>query len=73
MHPKLVDWEGERVPKIDEIWMLACIKKSLKNSVFFLGEIHIFIKFHFSHSMLRVIEHVPKTKGLGRRKGPKNR
>ena len=34
---------------------------------------HIFIKSHFSRSMLRVIEHVPKTKGLGRRKGPKNR
>ena len=31
MHPKLMDWEGERVPKIDEIWMLACIKNSLKN------------------------------------------
>ena len=34
MHPKLMDWEGERVPKINEIWMLACIKKSLKNSWF---------------------------------------
>ena len=34
MSLKLVDWEGERVPKIDEIWMLACIKKSLKNRWF---------------------------------------
>ena len=34
MHPKLLDWEGERVPKINEIWMLACIKNSLKNSWF---------------------------------------
>ena len=31
MHPKLMDWEGERVPKINEIWMLACINNSLKN------------------------------------------
>ena len=31
MRPKLMDWEGERLPKIDEIWMLACIKNSLKN------------------------------------------
>ena len=34
MHPKLMDWEGERVPKNNEIWMLACIKNSLKNSWF---------------------------------------
>ena len=34
MHPKLMDWEGERVPKINEIWMLACIKNSLKNTWF---------------------------------------
>ena len=34
MHPKLMDWEGERVPKINEIWMLACIKNSLKNKWF---------------------------------------
>ena len=34
MSSKLMDWEGERVPKIDEIWMLACIKKSLKNRWF---------------------------------------
>ena len=34
MHPRLMDWEGERVPKINEIWMLACIKNSLKNSWF---------------------------------------
>ena len=34
MHPKLMDWEGERVPQINEIWMLACIKNSLKNSWF---------------------------------------
>ena len=31
MRPKLMDWEGERLPKIDEIWMLARIKNSLKN------------------------------------------
>ena len=34
---------------------------------------YIFIKSHFSRSTLRVIEHVPKTKGFGRRKGSKNR
>ena len=34
MSPKLMDWEGERVPKISENWMLACIKKSLKNRWF---------------------------------------
>ena len=34
MSLKLMDWEGERVPKIDENWMLACIKKSLKNRWF---------------------------------------
>ena len=28
---KLMDWEGERVPKIDESWMLACFEKSLIN------------------------------------------
>ena len=31
MSPKLMDWEGEWVPKVIEIWMLACINKSLKN------------------------------------------
>ena len=31
MRPKLMDWEGEKVPQINEIWMLACIKNSLKN------------------------------------------
>ena len=34
MCPKLRDWEGERVPKIDEIWMLACIKNSMQNGWF---------------------------------------
>ena len=34
MHPKLMGSEGERIPKINEIWMLACIKNSLKNSWF---------------------------------------
>ena len=34
MHPKLMDWEGERVPKINEIWMLAWFKNSLKNNWF---------------------------------------
>ena len=34
MRPKLMDWEGERVSKIDAIWMLACITKSLKNRWF---------------------------------------
>ena len=34
MSLKLMDWEGERVPKIDKIWMPACIKKSLKNRWF---------------------------------------
>ena len=34
MRPKLMDWEGERLPKIDEIWMLARIKTSLKNRWF---------------------------------------
>ena len=31
MIQKVMDWEGERVPQINEIWMLACMKKSLKN------------------------------------------
>ena len=34
MHPKLMDWEGERVPKINAIWILACIKNSLKHRWF---------------------------------------
>ena len=34
MRPKLMDWEGEKLPKIDEIWMLARIKNSLKNRWF---------------------------------------
>ena len=34
MCPNLRHWEGERVPKIDEIWMPACIKKSLNNKWF---------------------------------------
>ena len=34
MCPKLRDWEGERVPKIDEIWMLACINNSTQNGWF---------------------------------------
>ena len=34
MCPKLRDWEVERVPKIDEIWMLACIKNSMQNGWF---------------------------------------
>ena len=28
---KVMDWEGERVPKIGEIWMLARIENQLKN------------------------------------------
>ena len=34
MCPKLRDWEVERVPKIDEIWMLACINNSMQNGWF---------------------------------------
>ena len=29
-----MDWEGERVPKIGEIWMLARIQNQLKNDGF---------------------------------------
>ena len=39
MRPKLMDWEGERVPKISENWTLACIKKSLKNRWFWRSKI----------------------------------
>ena len=46
--------------------------RNLKNSDFPLGKMHIFIKSHFSRSMLKGIEHAPKANGLGRRKGFKN-
>ena len=31
MSQKVMDWEGERVPKINQIWMLARIKNRSKN------------------------------------------
>ena len=34
MIQKVMDWEGERVPKIIEIWMLARIDNQLKKSWF---------------------------------------
>ena len=40
--------------------------------VIFLRKMHIFIKYHFSRSMLKGIEHALKANELGRRKGPKN-
>ena len=56
MHPKLMDWEGERVPKISEIWMMACIKNSLKNRWFWRSKLKRIVKktlpktMYFSHA-----------------------
>ena len=56
MYPKLRDWEGERVPKIDEIWMLACIKKSMQNKWFWRPKFKKIVKktvprtMYFSHA-----------------------
>ena len=47
MRPKLMDWEGERVPKINEIWMLAPIKKSLKNQRFWRPKFKKIVKKRF--------------------------
>ena len=53
-----MDWEGKRVPKINEIWMLACIKNSLKNKWFQKPKIKKITKntipetMHFLHAFL---------------------
>ena len=58
MRPKLMDWEGERVPKISENWMLACIKKSLKNRWFWKPTLKNIVTktlpktMYFSHAFL---------------------
>ena len=44
MSLKLMDWEGERVPKIDEFWMLACMKNSLKNRWFWRPKLKKIVK-----------------------------
>ena len=67
MRPKLMDWEGERVPKISEDWMLACINKSLKNRWFWRPKLKNISKktvpttLYFSHTFLNRF-----WKGLGR-------
>ena len=67
MRPKLMDWEGERVPKINEIWMLACIKNSLKNRWFWKPKLEKILKktlpktMYFSHAFFNGF-----SKGLGR-------
>ena len=56
MCPKLKDWEVERVPKIDEIWMLACIKNSMQNGWFWRPKFKKIMKktipktMYFSHA-----------------------
>ena len=56
MRQILMDWEGERLPKIDEIWMLACIKNSLKNRWFWRPKLKKIVKktlpktIYFSHA-----------------------
>ena len=44
MCPNLRDWEGERVPKIDAIWMLAYIKNSMQNRWFWKLKIKKIVK-----------------------------
>ena len=63
MRPKLMDWEGERVPKNDEIWMLACIKKSMQNRWFWRPKFKKIVKnrapktMYFSHAFfLSILE-----------------
>ena len=63
MCPKLRDWEGERVPKIDEIWMLACIKNSMQNRWFWRPKFKKIVKkrvpktMYFSHAFfLSILE-----------------
>jgi len=53
-----MDWEGERLPKIDEIWMLARIKHSLKNRWFWKPTLKNIVTktlpktMYFSHAFL---------------------
>ena len=67
MRPKLMDWEGERLPKIDEIWMLARIKNSLKNRWFWKPTLKNIVTktlpktMYFSHAFLNRF-----WRGLGR-------
>ena len=67
MYPKLRDWEGERVPKIDEIWMLACIKNSMQNRWFWRPKFKKNVKktvprnMYFSHAFFYRFR-----RGLGR-------
>ena len=73
MRPKLMDWEGERVPKINEIWMLACIKNSLKNRWFWRPKLKNLVKktfpktIYFSHAFFDRF-----WRGLGRVLGGQN-
>ena len=67
MRPKLMDWEGEGVPKNDEIWMPAGIKKSLKNKWFGMPKLQKIVKktvrkiTYFSHAIFNRF-----WRGLGR-------
>ena len=43
-----IDWEGERAPKINEIWMLERNKNPLKNLLFFKSKSRKIVKKHAS-------------------------
>ena len=70
MRPKLMDWEGERVQQIYEIWMPACIKRSLKNRWFGRPELKKIVNktfpktIYFSHAFFNRV-----WKGFGRVSG----
>ena len=71
MCPKLKDWEGERVPKINKIWMLACITTPMENGRLWMPKFKKNVKktvprnMYFSHAFfLSILERFGK--GVGR-------
>ena len=74
MSPKLRDWEGERVPKIDGMWMLAYIKNSTQNGWFGRPKFKKIVRktipktMHFSHAFFYRFHWTPP--GGGHRRLP---
>ena len=67
MSLKLMDWEGERVPKIDEFWMPACIKKSLKIRWFWKPKLKKIVKKTFPKTIYLLHAFLNRFwRGLGR-------
>ena len=52
MSQKIKDWEGERVPKINEIWMLERNQNSFKNRWFSMSKSRKIVKTNASRNIV---------------------